>query len=101
MVNVMGTSYFLNGNIKTNEKYTRGIVIQKKEYKADGVLVLTSYMINGSSKMQVYKYNSSGKLESEGFEDLNGLKVGEWIYYDENKNQIKIENYKSGERIKG
>lgn len=94
------TSYYLNGDIKSIEEYRSGTIIQKKKYVEGGVLVFTAYMVNGSSKMQVYTYNASGQIKSKGLEGLNGLKDGEWFYYDENNVQIKIENYKSGERIK-
>lgn len=94
------TSYYLNGDIKSIEEYRSGTIIQKKKYVEGGVLIFTAYMVNGSSKMQVYTYNASGQIKSKGLEGLNGLKDGEWFYYDENNVQIKIENYKSGERIK-
>ena len=90
------TSYFKTGKIKTNEKYVEGIVIKKNEYSEAGFMIQSAYIINGSSKMQVYIYSKSGKIKSKGFENINGLKTGIWYFYDENDMPVKTLTYNDG-----
>ena len=93
-------AYYNNGSVKTIGRFMGGAIIQKKQYDENGNLQVLSYMINGTSKMQIYKYYYNGNRESTGVLDGNGSKTGEWVYYSFDKKHIETKMYKDGVLIK-
>jgi len=85
-----------------------------KVYNEDDVLVRTAqqysdcpvgswteYYPNGKVKVAgQYKRNGQGRWEQQDYRLICSIKEGEWKYYDERGNLIKIETYKEGRLLK-
>lgn len=89
--------FYEDGSLQSVAKYHAGFLIQRKEYYSSGEFRNTSYFIDGTEFFKIYYYYKNGQLEKEGKIDRQGLKSGEWLYYSEDNELLKIVNYNKDE----
>ncbi|WP_299117046.1 toxin-antitoxin system YwqK family antitoxin [uncultured Winogradskyella sp.] len=92
-------SYHKNGEAKVIANYIDGFIVQKKEYSENGNIIASIYMLDGSDRLQVYKYDEEGNISKKGFLTSKGLKTGEWLIYNEKNEIYKTLIYEDDELI--
>ncbi len=92
-------SFYEDGRLKSVARYNSGYLIQKKEYYNTGELHNTSYFIDGTEFFKIFYYYKNGQLQKEGKIDRSGLESGEWLYYSEDNQLLKMEVYEKGKIV--
>jgi len=92
-------SYYENGSLRSLAKYKSGFIIQKKEYYKTGEVSMSSFMLNGTDRMQTYYYFKNGKMQKQGVVNANNFETGEWVFYNEKGDELKTVVYDNGQII--
>jgi len=93
------SSFFEDGSLKSMAKYKSGFVIQKKEFYKTGEVSMSSFMLNGTDRMQTYYYFKNGNMKKQGAVNANKLETGEWLFYNEKGDEVKTVVYDNGQII--
>jgi antitoxin component YwqK of YwqJK toxin-antitoxin module len=105
----VSTFYGENGRVVATEIYRNGYLLKKGIIDKKGVLqgVWEEFYLNGKIKSKgEYKngkkysrweyYFTTGKIEQKGSYDSNGQYTGEWIWYYDNGNVLRREEFRKG-----
>ena len=85
------TNYWPNGNMRSLVLKEHGSVGQRMQWNEKGKLISQEFSTT-LGNVRITKYRDNGELEVSGSEK-NGMKNGEWLFYDHLGNLCRTEEY--------